>query len=99
MKTVLILLCALLTVTFLSSCYSESDVARARREGYEEGYEEGYDLAQYEAGADIERVRQEAEDRAYDAGYERGYEDGYYEGLEEQNPDSAHGSGRIEKDK
>jgi flagellar biosynthesis/type III secretory pathway protein FliH len=95
MKKVIILLLAILTVTFLSSCYSESDVARARREGYEEGY----DLAKYEAKGDIERVRHEEVDRAYEAGYEAGYEDGYYDGLDEQDPESAHGFGRIEKDK
>ena len=94
MKKLLVLLLAILTIALLSSCYSESDVARARREGFEEGY----DLAKYEAKGDIERITYEIEDRAYEAGYEKGYEDGYYEGLEEQNPDTAHGYGKIEKD-
>ena len=40
MKKVLVLLYAILAVALLSSCYSESDVARARREGFEEGYPE-----------------------------------------------------------
>ena len=94
MKKVLLFLCAILTVTMLSSCYSESDVARAKREGFEEGY----DLAQYEAKGNLERAIHDAEERAYEAGYEKGYDDGYYEGLEEQNPESTQGYGRIEKD-
>ena len=42
MKKVIILLVAILTVTFLSSCYSEIDLAEAREEGYAEGYEKGF---------------------------------------------------------
>ena len=95
MKKLLLLLCMIFAMTILSSCYSESDVARAKREGYEEGY----DLAKYEAKGEIERVRLEEVDHAYEAGYEAGYEDGYYDGLEEQNPNQDHGYGIIEKDK
>lgn len=94
MKKVIILLLAILTAAFLSSCYSESDVARARRAGYEEGY----DLAKYEAKGEIERERLEAEESAYERGYDAGYDAGYWDGLDEAGLNPYHGSAKIEKD-
>ena len=98
MKKVLILLCVIVTVILASCGYSKEDLKRAEYEGYQEGFEEGYDLAQYEAKAEIERIKAEAEyyakgeierfksehgDATYEAGYERGYEEGYDNCLEE----------------
>lgn len=94
MKKVLMLFVMLFTFTLTSCGYSESDVARAKREGFEEGY----DLAQYEASGEIERIKREEVDYAYEAGYEAGYDAGYWDGLDETGLNPYHGSAKIEKD-
>ena len=97
-KKVIVFVLMFLALTLTSCGYSREDLLRAKNEGYEAGFEDGYDLAKYEAKGEIERIQFDEVDRAYEAGYELGYENGYYDGLDEQNPDSSHGSRRIEKD-